>query len=72
MSKIDSCKISGRPIFQGKQLYSQVTTINMYLVIKIRRKFQIIICYVNYIEVEKTDKSAFLKVNLSLSVGRVT
>ena len=38
--------------FQGRQRYTEVTTINMYLLIKIRHNI-IIQCHGNYIKVAK-------------------
>ena len=38
MPKIGNCEIFGRPIFQGRTLYTLITTINIYLIIKIRHK----------------------------------
>ena len=52
MSKIDNSKILGRPIFQGRQQNTEVATINMYLLIKIRHDI-IMQSHGNYIEVEK-------------------
>ena len=50
--KIDNCKTFGPSIFQGRQRYTEVTIINMYLLIEI--KHNIIIQYHEvYIEVEK-------------------
>ena len=36
VSEIDSCKVFGHPILQGRQQYTEVTTINMFSLIKIR------------------------------------
>ena len=41
--KIDNCKTFGPSIFQGRQRYTEVTIINMYLLIEI--KHNIIIQY---------------------------
>ena len=40
------------PIFQGRLQYAQITTINMYLLIKIRHNI-LLQYYGNYIEIEK-------------------
>ena len=42
----------GHPFFQGKQQYTEVTTINIYLLIKIRHN-DFIQCHGDYIEVKK-------------------
>ena len=52
MSKIDNCKMLGHPLFQGKQQHTEVTTINIYSLIKIRHNI-IIQYHGDYIEVEK-------------------
>ena len=52
MSKIDNCENFGRFIFQGRSQYTQITTINMYLLIKTKHSI-LKLYHWNYIEVRK-------------------
>ena len=52
VSKIDNCKILGRPIFRGRLQYTKITTINMYLFIEIGYTFHIQ-CHGDCIEMKK-------------------
>ena len=52
MPKIENCKIFGCPTFSGRPLYTQVTTVNLHLFIKISYIIHIQ-CHVNHMEMEK-------------------
>ena len=52
MSKIDNCESFGHSIFQGRSQYTQITTINMYLLIKTNHNI-LKQYHWNYIEVRK-------------------
>ena len=49
--KLVVVKVFGRPTFQGRPPYLQISTMNMYLLIEIRHDI-LIQCHENYIEVE--------------------
>ena len=55
MPKIGKCKILGRPIYQGRPKYPQITTINIYLLIEIRHDIHIQMCHGNYNGVKKIN-----------------
>ena len=52
--KFVSCKILGYPSFQERPQYTQITTVNMYLLIEIRHNC-LIQCRGNHIEVAKNS-----------------
>ena len=54
MSKIGNRKIFGRPVFQGKPPFTQITTINMHLLNEIKHGVHIH-AHGNYIEVKNIN-----------------
>ena len=51
LPKIANCQVFGHPIFQKRPQYTQITTINMYLLIEIRQSI-LILCHGIYIQVK--------------------
>ena len=54
MPKIGNWKIVRHPVIEGRLQFTQITTINKHLLIKIRQN-NLIRCHGNYIEVNKFD-----------------
>ena len=70
MPKIGNCKVLGVFFYQGRPQYTQISTLNMYLIIEIRYTI-LIICHGNYIKVKRFNcmlENVILRIS-SLKIG---